>query len=286
MLHDISSSLICPECHSPATRNTDRIVCTSCKASYEIVNSVPVLLTAEDRIKFNAEVLSAKRIEREIRNPYTSKMIKAVKSLVGSSLSLPKSRKLKCLFKNSTLLTLNIGSGNSKRNSNTINLDISLYRNVNIVGNAMNIPIADATFDFVINIALLEHLEYPEKAVAEMHRVLKPGGYLYTVTPFLLHYHGYPNDYQRFTKSGLQSLFRDLEFIEEGTRIGPSSTISTLVADWFELFTFSEKRCINDIVRFIALVLVFPLKFFDYLLSHNPRSHEMAQAIYILVRKK
>ena len=39
-----------------------------------------------------------------------------------------------------------------------------------------SLPFAAATFDRVFSHALLEHLREPQKAVAEFHRVLRPGG--------------------------------------------------------------------------------------------------------------
>jgi 2-polyprenyl-6-hydroxyphenyl methylase/3-demethylubiquinone-9 3-methyltransferase len=45
-----------------------------------------------------------------------------------------------------------------------------------VVGDALKLPFADASFDAVCAMDFLEHVEEPEKAVAEMARVLKPGG--------------------------------------------------------------------------------------------------------------
>lgn len=53
-----------------------------------------------------------------------------------------------------------------------------------VVGNVNELPFADASFDVVISQWMLEHLEYPEKAFAEVCRVLKPGGYFLFVTPY------------------------------------------------------------------------------------------------------
>jgi SAM-dependent methyltransferase len=36
---------------------------------------------------------------------------------------------------------------------------------------------------------VIEHLEFPERAVAEMYRVLKPGGLALLNTPFLQAFH-------------------------------------------------------------------------------------------------
>ncbi|MES1186703.1 MAG: bifunctional 2-polyprenyl-6-hydroxyphenol methylase/3-demethylubiquinol 3-O-methyltransferase UbiG [Myxococcales bacterium] len=45
-----------------------------------------------------------------------------------------------------------------------------------LLGDALRLPFADASFDVVCAMDFLEHVEEPAKAVAEMARVLKPGG--------------------------------------------------------------------------------------------------------------
>lgn len=43
-------------------------------------------------------------------------------------------------------------------------------------------------FDVIICNSVIEHIQYPEKFVAEMYRVLKPGGYFFGKTPNRNHY--------------------------------------------------------------------------------------------------
>ncbi|MDX6766472.1 MAG: methyltransferase domain-containing protein [Candidatus Methylacidiphilales bacterium] len=43
-------------------------------------------------------------------------------------------------------------------------------------GNAYELPFEDASFDLVFSHALLEHLSRPDEVLAEIHRVLRPGG--------------------------------------------------------------------------------------------------------------
>ena len=56
------------------------------------------------------------------------------------------------------------------------------------VGSADAIPWPDKTFDVVICANVLEHLERPEIAFTEAHRVLKPGGVFLCKTPNRFHY--------------------------------------------------------------------------------------------------
>lgn len=44
------------------------------------------------------------------------------------------------------------------------------------VGDTEALPFADAAFDVVVSVSVLHHVRRPRAAIAEMHRVLRPGG--------------------------------------------------------------------------------------------------------------
>lgn len=83
---------------------------------------------------------------------------------------------------------------------------------VDIFGTAYYIPVEDASFDSAICTAVLEHLEEPELALRECYRVLKPGGKAIYTVPFIWHLHEEPRDFFRFSKYGLDYLFRKAGF--------------------------------------------------------------------------
>ena len=86
-----------------------------------------------------------------------------------------------------------------------------------VVGDIHAIPFPDNSVDAVICIAVLEHVEDPGRAVEEMYRVLKPGGYCFVYTPFLYYYHaeiGYYKDYWRFSKDALELMFKPFSTVE------------------------------------------------------------------------
>jgi len=62
----------------------------------------------------------------------------------------------------------------------------------------------DDSFSAVVCWSILEHVPYPQKAIAELHRVLKPGGEIWVQLPFLYPYHEAPKDYWRVTPDGLR----------------------------------------------------------------------------------
>jgi SAM-dependent methyltransferase len=68
------------------------------------------------------------------------------------------------------------------------------------------LPFADAEFDTVLFSDVLEHLPDPELAMAEISRILRPGGVLLLNTPFLYWIHEAPHDYYRHTRFSLERL--------------------------------------------------------------------------------
>lgn len=107
-----------------------------------------------------------------------------------------------------------------------------------IVGDIHELPLESGSVDAVICIAVLEHVEEPQKAVREMYRVLKPGGYCYIYVPFLYYYHpmpGYYGDFYRFTFDGLQYMTRDFKDVE-------IQNVRGAIATAMNLFPFFSKR--------------------------------------------
>ena len=88
-------------------------------------------------------------------------------------------------------------------------------RNFDIVYfDGKTIPFADASFDSVLCTEVLEHAEDPASLIAEMLRVLRPGGTLLATVPFSARVHHTPYDFYRFTPFRLETLFSDFTHFE------------------------------------------------------------------------
>ena len=94
------------------------------------------------------------------------------------------------------------------------------------VADAHRMPLPDATFDAVWIQAVLEHVLDPARVVAEIHRVLRPGGLVYSEIPFMQEVHEGAYDFTRFSESGQRWLFRAFERIDSGAVAGPGTTLS------------------------------------------------------------
>lgn len=73
------------------------------------------------------------------------------------------------------------------------------------------IPVEDSTYDMVGCWEVLEHTLQPFDAVAEIRRILKPGGILLASTPLNFRIHGPANDCFRFTEHGIRVLMKDFD---------------------------------------------------------------------------
>ena len=73
-------------------------------------------------------------------------------------------------------------------------------------------------YDKIICLAVLEHVYNPFKAIENITKLLKDGGKVYGMVPYLYHYHAPDDlkfqDYFRFSKDALSYLFKDFKEVE------------------------------------------------------------------------
>lgn len=100
--------------------------------------------------------------------------------------------------------------------------------NPDIVGDIHNLPFRDNELDAIVCIAVLEHVEDPQRAVSEMFRTLKENGLLFVYVPFLYYYHaenGYYRDYWRFSKDAIEIMFKGYSQMEICNVRGATETL-------------------------------------------------------------
>lgn len=116
------------------------------------------------------------------------------------------------------------------------------WRYVNIDGNtspdflasADALPLGNESTDCVLLAETLEHLEFPERALAEASRVLRRGGKLVMSVPFLYPVHGDPFDFQRWTPEKFRRELWRLDF--EAVEVRPMGGLISVMADCLEAF--------------------------------------------------
>jgi SAM-dependent methyltransferase len=86
------------------------------------------------------------------------------------------------------------------------------YRQPDYVCDLVAIPVEDGRYGHVVCTQVLEHLPEPLRVVAEIGRVLKPGGTLWLSAPLFYAEHEKPYDFFRYTQFGLRRLLEDAGF--------------------------------------------------------------------------
>lgn len=130
-------------------------------------------------------------------------------------------------------------------------------------------PIPDESIGLVLNCESLEHIPYPQKAIDEIRRVLRPNGVLILTTVMHFKIHRCPKDYWRFTPDGIELLlnrFKILDCTLEGNSKRPKGIWLTAQKtsppeEWGKLPPFrivpSDDRVLNKLERKITVLKGF-----------------------------
>lgn len=131
---------------------------------------------------------------------------------------------------------LHLGSGNVPcTDPRVISFDVLPCENVDIVGEAEELPFVDDVFDLVDSGAVFEHLRDPLRAIKEVKRVTAPAGLYLIDTAFLQSYHGFPAHYFNLTPLAAESFLVD-DFLLEDSHVPGSATLVQTFLDLSERF--------------------------------------------------
>jgi SAM-dependent methyltransferase len=174
----VRALLRCPLCRGALADVPDGLRCAACSRDFPAYGSQPVLTV-------DPAYDPSPKGKLESQNPYGQQVLELIEQHRDG-------------------LVLDMGSGSPSRGFyNVVHLDLSAYPQVDVVTDGRALPFADATFDAILSEAVLEHVRDPDEYMAELVRVLKPGGRVRLDVAFLQPYHAYPDHFFNMTKSGL-----------------------------------------------------------------------------------
>ena len=284
---DALSHLICPVTREPLARSADGQWVTTPRGdrTYPLVRgSVPVILRNPElaaQYAARSEGMSAEYTEQAVAQRHA--LWPRIKTRLNYDFRSERSRAaFDRVFAAANGFHLAIGGGPTRAHPTHVNLNIGPFPNVDIVSDAHELPYEDGSVDAIHVEAVLEHLQRPSAAVAEMYRVLRPGGRVFASTPFMQAYHGYPDHYQNYTLTGHTLLFETAGFrIEEaGAHVGPTFAIVNLVSTFLRTYV-PGGRTLSFLWGGIGVVL----RPFDILLHRRPDAYVLASTTYLVAVK-
>jgi SAM-dependent methyltransferase len=295
LLDKIRDSLRCPACHHLVrwVSGTSEISCNACGLSYPVLpEGPPILLVPEQRERFSRilhEASGGRQMVKEYRcrNTWRTRLRSALKppSIVYDE---DVARRFSWIYDTRGLetLVLSIGGGPGRESPRVINLNIDAFDDVDLVGDGTNLPLMDSCLDTVTCNAVIEHVPDPAVLISEIYRVLKPGGYVQFMVPFIFPFHEYPADYQRYTASGLRQIAAGFEEVELCILTGPTSALLVFIREYLRLLVpGGNSRITRTLLNGVSGWLVFPLKYLDRFLNRKPEAEHLAAAFYYVGRK-
>jgi SAM-dependent methyltransferase len=278
----IAQLLVCSACHAALAAGENIFRCTSCGKTYTLKNDTLCFLSLEGTENADRPDDLAYRIKKFFKK-FPSVFL-FLYFTVAIFIGKTSKNVIKDLSQDAVIL--NIGSGVKRIDPRVINIDIALDENVDVIASIYELPFDDKSVDAIIAESLFEHLEHPEKAVAEIHRVLKNKGLIYIVTPFMLGFHSSPHDYYRWTIPGMKLLLSDFSIYESGIAVGPTGAMVAMLREWLAMLLSFGSRTLYQLWTLFFMLIFIPLNLFDFLLVRFSYSSITAHSYYFIGRKK
>lgn len=128
---------------------------------------------------------------------------------------------------------------------------------VDLFYDGKHIPVSDAYFDNIVMFEVLEHVFNPDEFVAELYRVLKPGGAMLMTAPFVWDEHSQPYDYARYSSFGLKFMLEKHGFaiVEQRKTLADIRILFQLINSYIFRLLHTRNTNMN---MFLCLVFMSP----------------------------
>lgn len=182
---------------------------------------------------------------------------------------------------------LNVGCGGTDLHPRMMRVDVDPAASPDYLSAADKLPFADNTFSVAVSQEVLEHLREPQDALAELARVVRPGGLLYLQTPFIIGYHAAPADYWRFTNEGLEVMLQGAGLVVEVLEpaVGPGTGLYRINVEFAAVLAARLYEPAYLPAKALAAVLFAPLRWFDSWLLVGEQRWRIPGGCLALARK-
>lgn len=147
-------------------------------------------------------------------------------------------------------------------------------------------PFSDGGFDAVLCSQVFEHVFTPQKFLAEIHRVLRPGGRLLLSVPFVWDEHEQPADFGRYSSFGLRAVLIEagFEIVEARKSLPDARALFQLWNAYLYKVTRTRHRVLNALA---TLVFMAPVNVVGLTLGRLlPRNEDLFLDNIVLARKR
>lgn len=173
-------------------------------------------------------------------------------------------------------VVLDLGGGDRCHpDPRVLNFEYMRFDNADFFGDGLHLPVASDSVDLIMSQAVLEHVPDPAAAVAEMRRVLRPGGRVYAEFAFMQPLHAVPYHFFNITPHGSALLFEAWDVVDTGVFGGLATTLRWM----FDLLGADDK-----LGRERTSAVLDALGDLDRQLSARELEH-VASAVYVEARK-
>lgn len=267
------------------------MVCTRCTTTFPVVQGKPVLIRTDN------DLFPREAYQTASAGPTTAAWGMLARLVPSRSVNMAYRDNLRAFAtaveETDAKVVLVIGAGSQRDWLETffvvhpgvrvVYCDVDIKGKVDLFCDAHELPFLDETFDGVIASAVLEHVAYPERVAAEMHRVLAAAGLVYSEIPFLQQVHEGAYDFTRYTLSGHRRLFNRFQELRSGVVAGPATTLAWAIEHFALCCT--PHRSLTMAVRMVCRTGLFWLKYLDYLFGDAAAAADGASCTFFLGRK-
>ena len=241
MAHKISDNiwkiLVCPNCGKHVNKTIDGCVCNACQSQYVFTNSgsLDLRLQRPKEFQYVFELGTSLLPESKFDFRVLPENPTPAVDFSDSDVPFHLSREMISYFPkamNHDSLMLDLGCGSTIHREicehagfEYVGLDYD-SKKAPIVGDAHSLPFEEKSFEFILSVAVLEHIRFPFVVMKEAHRVLRPGGKFIGTVAFLEPFHG--DSYYHHTHLGTYNSLKEGGF--EIDYIAPNDKWTVLIA--------------------------------------------------------
>ena len=258
--HNLKSILVCPNCGGSFQATDSGLKCSSCQSEYGYTKSgaIDLRLKQVKKVAYDIELGTPLLPDPGFRFTPLQRNHSAEIDYSGVTIPPNLSKGILSYFPKPKLdnsLMLDLGCGSTVHREvcehagfKYIGLDYK-SDDAPILGDAHALPFKDESFEFILSVAVLEHIRFPFVMMREACRVLKPDGKFIGTVAFLEPFHN--SSFYHHTHLGTYNSLQDGGF--EITHIAPNETWSALIA-------LADMVLFPKLPRLLSKLIIMPVQ--------------------------